>query len=50
MPMVVGLPLILTPCVFVIVAACTFQLVGPVFLYTFFLTFVLGVSVRLVLA
>jgi len=35
MLMIVGLPLILAPCVFVIVTACMFQFVGPVFLYFF---------------
>jgi len=40
MPMVVGLPLILVPCVFVIVTACTFLFVlWDQFSKNFFLTF-----------
>jgi len=35
MSMVEDLPLDLIPYVFVIVIACTFQFVGPVFLYFF---------------
>jgi len=35
MLIVVGLLLILAPCAFVTVTACTFQFVGPVFIYSF---------------
>jgi len=35
MPVVVGLPLILAPSVFVTVTACMFEFVGLVFLYFF---------------
>jgi len=48
-PMVFGSPLTLATYVFVVVTGCTFQFMGPVFLYFFktFRTIGLGVSVRL---
>jgi len=53
MLMVEGLPISLVPYVFVIVTACTFQFMGPVFLYFFqnFMNFCfrVRVSVRLAL-
>jgi len=45
--MCIGLPIILATYVFIVVTGCTFQFMGPVFLYFFqnFPNFSLGVSV-----
>jgi len=45
MPTVMGSPLILASCVFIIMTACIVQFVGPVFVITF-LTFAVGVRFR----
>jgi len=49
MVVAVGSPLILVPCVFTIVTACTFQFVGPVYFLKTFQNFTSGVAIWLVL-